>query len=47
MSSSIKPRCGICGGVKTFIRGRTPQNKKRWVCPTCLAERIGTINQKD
>lgn len=37
--------CGICGGQMVMIRGRHPQQPKREVCPTCLAERIDMIRE--
>ncbi len=37
--------CGICGGQMVNIRGRYPQDEKREVCPTCLAERMDQIRE--
>ena len=37
--------CGICGGKLTAIRGRYPKAESRYVCPTCLQERIDQINE--
>lgn len=37
--------CGVCGGKRVIIRGRTPQDEHRWVCPTCLRERLDQINE--
>ncbi len=38
-------RCSICGGNKVPIRGRFPSDEKRFVCPTCLQERMDQINE--
>ena len=37
--------CGICGGTMALIRGRYPKEDKRWVCPTCLCERMEQIRE--
>lgn len=37
--------CHICGGKLVEIRGKHPKEEKRKVCPTCLADRMDTINQ--
>lgn len=37
--------CGICGGAMVEIRCRYPQQEKRKVCPTCLAERMDQIRE--
>jgi hypothetical protein len=36
-------KCDACGGEKAEIRGRTPQDGTRVVCPTCLAEKLNDI----
>lgn len=37
--------CGVCGGKGVVIRGRTPQDEYRWVCPTCCRELLDQINE--
>ncbi len=37
--------CPICGGKLVQICGRHPKDPKREVCPTCLQERMDTINE--
>jgi len=37
--------CGVCGGAMALIRGRYPNQDKRLVCPTCLAERMDNIRE--
>lgn len=36
--------CGTCGGHMAYIRGRHPQDPRRWVCPTCTVERLEQIH---
>lgn len=38
-----RKNCDVCGAEMTLIRGRYPKTDKRWVCPTCLAERMDNI----
>ena len=37
--------CAVCAGQLVIIRGRTPQEEMREVCPTCLADRMDQIRQ--
>jgi hypothetical protein len=37
--------CGLCGGQEVEIRGRHPGDEKRKVCPTCMRERLDTIEE--
>lgn len=37
-------RCGLCGGEQVLIRGKFPNDDKRYVCPTCGQERLDEIN---
>jgi len=37
--------CGVCGGSMVLIRGRYPGDDKRRVCPTCIMERLESINE--
>lgn len=36
--------CGICGGIKVYIRGARPGYDNRLVCPTCIYERLERIH---
>ena len=35
-----KPDCDVCGGILHRIRGRHPNEEKRFVCPTCAIESL-------
>lgn len=45
MSNILLDGCGVCGGILVEIRGRYPNQPRRTVCPTCLADRIEMIEQ--
>lgn len=42
---TITNTCNICSGVQVLIRSRYPGGPMRLVCPTCLQERMDTINE--
>ncbi len=37
--------CSVCGGLLAEIRGRYPGDLGRWVCPTCLQEKLEGIRE--
>ena len=45
MSGLINYGCDVCGGKLVEIRGRYPNEEKREVSPTCLAERMDNIRE--
>lgn len=43
----VKPAsCNVCTGELVKIRGRSPSDEKRIVCPTCLADILYDIGQR-
>lgn len=40
------PSCDICGGEKAYIRGKHPDEDKRLVCPTCMAETLDDVKDR-
>lgn len=44
MDEIVNPRCNLCGGKQTLIRGRYPKTESRLICPTCSYERLEQIN---
>lgn len=44
-STPNAPSCQTCGSSTVTIRGRYPQDHRREVCQTCLAERMDTIRE--